>query len=165
VCGAALQPTEGAGWIDLHRGVFYRRPIGKRETKKRKPPVPLPGPLLAHLRRWHRLGICQHYAVEWLGRPVAGVDKAFRNVVRDAGLGDDVTPHTLRHTAATWLMQQGTDPWEAAGYLGTTLETLDKTYGIIPITSAPRPRTSPGNTADSARTVMERTNANDLRRT
>jgi hypothetical protein len=42
VCGAALQPTVGHGWIDLDRGVFYRRPAGQRETKKRQPPVPLP---------------------------------------------------------------------------------------------------------------------------
>ena len=51
VCGAALQPTVGHGWIDLDRGVFYRRPAGHRETKKRQPPVPLPDHLLAHLRR------------------------------------------------------------------------------------------------------------------
>jgi hypothetical protein len=39
VCGAALG---GRGWIDLDRGVFYRRPAGRLETKKRTPPVPLP---------------------------------------------------------------------------------------------------------------------------
>jgi len=85
--------------------------------------------LLAHLRRWHGLSICKRYAVEWLGEPVGGVDKAFRNVVRDAGLGEDVTPHTLRHTAATWLMQGGTDLWIAAGFLGMSVETLERTYG------------------------------------
>lgn len=47
----------------------------------------------------------------------------------DAGLGADVTPHVLRHTAATWLMQAGTDMWEAAGYLGMTVETLSARYG------------------------------------
>src|SRR5215467_7730860 len=53
VCAAALEQTEGKGWIDLDRGIFYRRPAGERETKKRKPPVPLPRRLLAHLRRGH----------------------------------------------------------------------------------------------------------------
>ena len=127
ICGAALQPTVGRGWIDVARGVFYRRPEGERETKKRKPPVPLPPELHGHLRRWKRHG--QRFAVEWLGEPVSSIKKAFRAVAEDAGLGPDVTPHVLRHTAATWLMQAGTDPWEAAGFLGMTVETLMNRYG------------------------------------
>jgi len=127
VCGAALRPTIGRGWIDVACGVFYRRPDGERETKKRKPPVPLPPALHGHLRRWKRRG--QRFAVEWLGEPVSSIKKAFRAVVEDAGLDTDVTPHVLRHTAATWLMQAGTDPWEAAGFLGMTVETLMNRYG------------------------------------
>jgi integrase len=127
VCGAALQPTVGHGWIDLDRGVFYRRPAGHRETKKRQPPVPLPDHLLAHLRRWKRRG--QRFAVEWNCGPLQSIDKAFANAVADAQLGDDVTPHVLRHTAATWLMQSGTDLWEAAGYLGMSVEMLSARYG------------------------------------
>jgi integrase len=126
VCAAALEPTEGRGWIDLDKGIFYRRPAGTRETKKRRPPVPLPRRLLVHLRRWHRLG--QRFAVEWNGEAVGDVDKAFRNVAGDAGL-PDVTPHVLRHTAATWLMQLGGDPWQVAEYLGMTLKTLLERYG------------------------------------
>jgi integrase len=126
VCGAALEPTEGKGWIDLERGIFFRRPAGVRETKKRRPPVPLPRRLLAHLRRWKRLG--QRYAVEWNGEPIKDVDKAFRNVARAAKL-PDVTPHVLRHTAATWQMQLGTDPWQAAEYLGMSLKMLLENYG------------------------------------
>ena len=34
------------------RGIFYRKPIGKRATKKRQTPAPIPPRLLAHLRRW-----------------------------------------------------------------------------------------------------------------
>ncbi len=68
--------------------------------------------------------------MEWNGRPVHSVDKAFANAVRTARrLSDDVTPHVLRHTAATWLMQAGTDVWEAAGYLGMTVEMLSQRYG------------------------------------
>lgn len=127
VCGAALQQTVGRGWIDLDRGVFYRRAAGVRETKKRQPAVPLPAGLLAHLRRWKRHG--QRFAVEWNREPVADIGKAFCNAVADAGLGPDVTPHVLRHTAATWLMQAGVDLWEAAGFLGMTVEMLSQRYG------------------------------------
>jgi integrase len=126
VCGAAFERVAGAGYIDLERGIFYRRPAGRKETKKRQPPVPLPRRLLAHLRRWQRLG--QRYCVEFNGASIEGVDKAFRRNAEAAGM-PEVTPHTLRHTAATWLMQRRADLWEAAGFLGMSVEQLERTYG------------------------------------
>jgi integrase len=65
--------------------------------------------------------------VEWNGRPPSRVQKP-KLVAIAAGLGDQVTPHTLRHTAATWQMQAGTDMFEAAKYLGMTTATLEQTY-------------------------------------
>jgi integrase len=129
ICGAALQPAIGRGHVDLERGVFHRRAIGARETNKRQPPVRLSNRLLAHLRRWQRLGISSHAVVEWNGKPVESVRKGFDAAVRAAGIGRHVTPHVLRHTAATWLMQKGADPWAAAGLLGMTVEMLQRVYG------------------------------------
>ncbi len=129
VCGAALEPTEGRGWINLDTGAFYRRADGQRETKKRQPPIRLPDRLLAHIRRWKRKGLCHKHVVEWNGDPVARIVKAFRRAVADAGLNSDVTPHTLRHTAAAWGMQNGADHGELADYLGMTVETLRRVYG------------------------------------
>ena len=129
ICGAAFQPAIGRGYIDLDRGVFYRRAIGARETKKKQPPVRLADRLLAHLRRWHRLGIAKHAVVEWNGKPVSSVRKGFAAAVRVAGLSPDVTPHVLRHTCTTWLMQKGVNLWDAAGFLGMTVEQLERAYG------------------------------------
>jgi integrase len=56
------------------------------------------------------------------------MDKAFRRNANDCGMAD-VTPHTLRHSAATWQMQTGTDLWQAARFLGMTAEQLERTYG------------------------------------
>src|SRR5215470_4448734 len=98
----ALQPTVGHRWIDVDHGVFHRRAPRQRETNKRQPPVPLPPQLLAHLRRWKKSG--RRFVVEWNGKPVKAIEKAFANAVADAGLGPDVTPHALRRTAATWLI-------------------------------------------------------------
>jgi integrase len=70
--------------------------------------------------------------VEWNGKPVKSVKNAFSRAVEVAGLDltdGNVTPHTLRHTAATWLMQRGVDPWEAAGFLGMSVKVLIDTYG------------------------------------
>jgi integrase len=85
---------------------------------------------LSIARRSRRSAKCgQRFVVEWGGKPVVRMDKGFRDAVKDAGLDADVTPHTLRHTAATWLMQGRCDLWEAAGYLGMTVATLEQVYG------------------------------------
>ena len=50
--------------------------------------------------------VTSHF-VEWRGAPVKSVKTGFKHAVSLAGLRGKVTPHTLRHTAATWLMQRG----------------------------------------------------------
>ena len=49
--------------------------------------------------------------------------------MKDAGLSADVIPHCLRHTAATWGMQSGTEVNKLAGFLGMTAEMLERVYG------------------------------------
>jgi integrase len=129
ICSAALTAAVGRGYVDTDRGVFYRRRQGARQTNKRQPPVRLPDRLLAHLRRWKRLGIARHAVVEWNGKPVASVRKSFAAAVRAAKIDRHITPHICRHTAATWAMQQGSDIWDAAGYLGMSPELLERVYG------------------------------------
>jgi len=129
ICGAALKPTDGRGWVDLDNGVFYRRPQGKRETKKRQPAIRVPPRLLAHMRRWAAKKLAIRAVVEWNGEPINKINKAFRAVRAAAGLGTDVTPHTLRHTCATWLAQRGVPMWQAAGFLGMTEAMFERTYG------------------------------------
>src|SRR5262249_8677086 len=132
ICGAALLPALGRGYVDLDRGVFYRRAQGAKETKKRQPPVRLPDRLLAHMRRWRRLGIATNAVVEWNGESVRSVRRGFAAAVKAAGLQatgpDRITPHVLRHTAATWAMQNGADLWQAAGFFGMTVEMLQHRY-------------------------------------
>lgn len=40
-----------------------------------------------------------------------------------------ISPHVVRHTCATWLMQEGVDKWDAAGFLGMSVQTLEDVYG------------------------------------
>lgn len=119
-------------WVDLKRGIVYRRGKAERETKtKQRPLVKISGRLLAHLRRWHRMD--QKKGVRWVvhhgGRRVGTVRRGFEVAVKNSGLSEDVTPHWLRHTAATHLMEKNVPSWEAAGYLGMTVATLEKHYG------------------------------------
>jgi integrase len=68
----------GRSNVDLQRGIFYRKPIGKRATKKRQPPAPLPPRLLVHLRRWKERKLIATCFVEFNGKPVASVKKGSR---------------------------------------------------------------------------------------
>jgi integrase len=126
---ASPYKTEGRSFVDLDNGIFYRLAEGQRETNKRQPPVPIPPRLLAHLRRWKMRGIAREHFVEWNGKAVKSVKTAFKRAVKLANLSGKITPHTLRHTAATWLMQAGVDKWQAAGFLGMSVEMLDRVYG------------------------------------
>lgn len=122
----------GRSYVDLENGIFYRLAQGRRPTKKRQPPAPIPDRLLAHMRRWVRTGAIDSHFVEFNGAAVKSVKSGFRSAVGLAKLSTEagkVTPHTLRHTAATWLMQRGADPWKAAGFLGMSVEVLLDTYG------------------------------------
>jgi integrase len=69
------------------------------------------------------------YVLHIDGRPIGNIKKGFAAACRRAGI-EDATPHTLRHTAATWIMQSGKVPtWEAAAFLGMTEKTLVAVYG------------------------------------
>ena len=117
--------------IELDGRVMHRRPKGVAEDKKKKtPPVRLGKALTRLLRRWKRrddaAGI--KHVISYNGRPVKKLKRVWSYAVKAAKL-KGVSPHTLRHTRATWLMQQKVDPWEAAGHLGMSVETLMRVYG------------------------------------
>ncbi len=69
------------------------------------------------------------FVVEWGGDRVESIKHGFRDAAARAGL-TDVTPHTLRHTAATWMAQKGVPLWEVAGMLGhSDAAMVAETYG------------------------------------
>ena len=125
ILDASFTRPEGRGYVDLENGTFYRLAEGESETSKRRPTIRIPLRLLAHMRRWHANGA--RHVIEHDGQPVASIKKSFAaNVAaaeeeRIAGGGEgasllDVTPHSLRHTAVTWAMQNGVNSYDAAGF-------------------------------------------------
>ncbi|MFK4398168.1 site-specific integrase [Bradyrhizobium elkanii] len=141
-------PTTTHPWMNLDAMVYQGKGTLEQSTKKRRPPAKIASRLRPHLIRWRRIdqarsaelrasGVMRdgeqiRFVVNRLhdGQPLAGkIRSAWNGILEDAGLGDDVVRHSLRHTAATWLMQAGVDMWEAAGWLGMTVEQLEANYG------------------------------------
>lgn len=114
--------------VDLVAGRINFNAPGAVRTNKRRSHIPIPRPLLGHLRRARLRGTEIGFVVNDSGRRLGDIKKGFAAACQRAGL-DGVHPHVLRHTCATWLMQRGVDKWDAAGFLGMTVETLERVYG------------------------------------
>lgn len=121
-------PNTVGGWADLENGILYRRAPKTRETKKRQPTARIPGRLLAHMERWKRLDQGMNQIVHYHGRPITRLEKSFRGARALAGLDEDVVPHALRHTAISWLMQEGHEINDVSKWAGVTVEELQRTY-------------------------------------
>lgn len=112
--------------IDFGAGVMVRS-RGQQSKNKKAPRVKLGRRILAHLKRWKRLDHGIKFVCHFGGRPPMDPHTSWRKVVKAAGL-KNVTRHTLRHTRATWMAQKGVPLFEAAGFLGMTVRTLERTY-------------------------------------
>ena len=122
--------------VDFETNVIVLDVPGRRTTKKRRATVPISTELrevllAAHEKRTTDL-VLTNKAEVW-----AGVQSA----VRRAGLAPavkvasgrkpsatGVSPHTLRHTAATWMARRGVPLWIIAKILGNSLVTIEKVY-------------------------------------
>lgn len=125
ILGLSFSPNTVGGWVDTEHGILFRRGAGQVETNKRTPRAKLPDSLLAHLRRWEASGA--RFVVEIDGNRVASVKTAWRRALLHSGI-PHATVHSLRHTAITWAMQGGADPWEAGGFFGVSPETMQRVY-------------------------------------
>jgi integrase len=117
-------------WSQVHLDsaiIDFNAP-GERRSKKRRARLPIPRRLLGHLLRARRRGSDLGFVINENGARLKDIKRGFSSACDRAEL-EDVTPHVLRHTCATWLMQRGVSLWEAAGYLNMTPETLQRVYG------------------------------------
>jgi integrase len=125
-------PSDFAGHIDVDGSRLYRRGAAETETNKKRPTSRIPERLMRHLRRWHISDLAQGpqtAIIRWQGKPILKERRAWALVVAAAGLGNDITPHVLRHTCVTWALQNGMDLWDIAGLTGMSIKTIESTYG------------------------------------
>lgn len=97
-----------------------------RGNKRRVRAAPITDDLLFVLSQAKQLAESE-YVVEFAGAGVSSIRTGFLAACRRAEL-PGVTPHVLRHTAATWMAQNGASMWEIAGLLGNSIEMVTRTY-------------------------------------
>lgn len=111
--------------VDLDRGLINWQ-YG-RSTNKRRPHQPMPDELrmfLWYLKKYGTTG----YVLNNHGAPVICLKEGFKTSVERAGI-PHASPHTLKHTSITWMLQNGTDPWSVFGFTGTSVHTITSVYG------------------------------------
>lgn len=108
--------------VDFDIGIIDLNRPGRRVTKKRRAIVAISDALRPVLERMKREAVNDHVldneADVW--RTVAGIAER-------AGI-PDVSPHVLRHTAATHMARRGVPLWTIAKVLGNSLAMVEKVY-------------------------------------
>lgn len=115
--------------VDFERGRVDLNPPDRPRTSKGRPTLPIPNRLMRFLRYARRRGSDTGFVITYHGGPVEDVRKGWKRAVERAGLTGQVTPHTLRHTAATHMAMGGVDLKLISLYLGhTSIRITERVY-------------------------------------
>jgi integrase len=108
--------------VDLENRLINFNPPGRQQTKKRRAHVPISSTLLPLL-----VEAKARATSEFVLGNNGSIRKTFATAMARAGL-KDVTPHTLRHTYATWAAMAGVRLESIADVLGDDPRTVYKRY-------------------------------------
>lgn len=102
------------------------------ESKKPRAFIPMPPEVRRFLlRRFQRYSNQNSFIFHQLKNPsrrVKSIDKGFRSAAKRAKL-KNVTPHTLRHTRVSLLLQSGFKQVTVSEFVKVSQPTIDKVYG------------------------------------
>ena len=101
--------------VDWDHGTISLNPPGRRQTRKRRPTVPLDDETMIILRKAHE-GAQSDYIIERGAAKIGSIKKAFQAASKRSGV--HVTPYMLRHTGAVWAAERGTPMAELAQFMG-----------------------------------------------
>ena len=113
--------------VDLETGHIDFRVEGQVETKKKRPHAPINFILLRALRAARKKTNSQ-YVIVYRGGPIGLIRKSFIDIARQAK-AKNASPHTLKHTAITWMLRRGLTPWQVSGITNTSVATILRVYG------------------------------------
>lgn len=152
-------PNFTGGWIDLEAGIIHWKAEQERESSKQRPKSPIPKRLmrfLGYARKRTRQYVFERDLTEPDGKlkleAMGNVAHGFASAACHAGMGAlkkvkrkrkqrddkevfenvahaDITPHILRHTCITWLLQRRVPIREVAGFVGATEKIIEDVYG------------------------------------
>lgn len=127
--GARHSAILGLRWpqIDLENHLIDFR-TGEPTKNKGRALIPIPARLLTFLRLARKRGNANGFVVHRSQQPIQSLKKGFGEACAKAGV-KGVTPHTLRHTAASWMAQKGVSFAKIARYLGhSDSRTTERIY-------------------------------------
>lgn len=112
--------------VDFERGTVNLRST-ETGPRKGRAIVPMNDGLRAALSHAKAVALTD-YVIEWGGEPVKSIKTGFNRACTDAKL-DDVSPHTLRHTAAVHLAMNDVPMQRISQYLGhSSVSVTERVY-------------------------------------
>lgn len=115
--------------VHFHTGLIDFRKPGRPQTKKRRTISPMTRKLrrmLAHAKKHSR----SRHVISWAGERIDRVAKAVIANAEKAGI-EDFSPHVLRHTLASWAVQQRVPIYTVGKALGQTVASTTERYGHL----------------------------------
>jgi integrase len=99
---------------------------GEGHGNKRRAVVPINSELVPVLTALRELA-CTPYVIERHGKQVQEIKNGFKAACRRAGV-KGITPHIMRHSAATWMAMDGVPLREIARLIGDDEATVERVY-------------------------------------
>lgn len=117
--------------VDFETGVIHLNDPSKRETKKRRASVPIADPLMPILQKAYGERVNGH-----VFKTQSNIWISIQDLVVRAGFpvlpgkkrATGISPHVLRHTAATHMARRGVPLWIVAKVLGNSVEMVERVY-------------------------------------
>ncbi len=121
--------------VDFARRTIWFPLPGRRQTKKRRTVISFDHKLLNALLAARKLadarekasGVKSTHVIEFQGAPIARIRRAIVRACTAVGI-EDVSPHTFRHTFATWAAMGGAHLPKLGGALGHTNPSTTARY-------------------------------------